>query len=260
MKQSGLDVDEFVKSYRRPRPRLTTAQRSNPARCAVEVNGRRCPSKSATRNLCETHYRQWNKRSRRSPRVTLEEWMATGEATIPDEPLPDCIVPACRRESMTSATKVCRLHWARYMRGGRGEPIEIWARQQLPHIGVHQFMLLNLPERLRWEVLYAVQQRAGRGGRIDPENTKAVIRIMEAHPQSGHDEQGRSRSNRSTATTPLSAYTSISSHVHCETHTTPRLDVPRRTRSSGISTTSASNPNQMVNDPARADESVSTSG
>ena len=67
LKQSGLDVDEFVKSYRRPRPRLTTAQRSNPARCAVEVNGRRCPSKSATRNLCETHYRQWNKRSRRSP-------------------------------------------------------------------------------------------------------------------------------------------------------------------------------------------------
>ena len=45
--------------------------------------------------------------------------MASGEATIPDEPLPDCIVPACRRESMTSATKVCRLHWARYMRGRR---------------------------------------------------------------------------------------------------------------------------------------------
>ena len=93
------------------------------------------------------------------------------------------------------ATKVCRLHWARYMRGG-GEPIEVWARQQLPHIGIHQFMLLNLPERLRWEVLYAVQQRAGRGGRIDPENTKAVVRIMEAS-KSGHDEQGRSRSNRS---------------------------------------------------------------
>jgi len=43
-------------------------------------------------------------------------------------------------------------------------------------------MLLNLPERLRWEVLYAVQQRASRGCRIDPENTKAVIRIMEANP------------------------------------------------------------------------------
>ena len=78
---------------------------------------------SAIRGLCETHYRQWNKRSRRSPKVTLEEWMASGEATIPDEPLPDCIVPACCRESMTSATKVCRLHWARYMRGGRAEPI-----------------------------------------------------------------------------------------------------------------------------------------
>ena len=182
LKQSGLDVDEFVKSYRRPRPRLTTAQRSNPARCAVEVNGCRCPSTGAVRGLCETHYRQWNKRTRRSPKISFEEWMATGEATIPDEPLPDCIVPACRRESMTSATKVCRLHWARYMRGGRAEPVPIWARRQLPHIGRHQFILLNLPERLRWEVLYAVQQRAGRGGRVDAGNTKAVVRIMEAHP------------------------------------------------------------------------------
>ena len=137
-------IQEFVKSYSRPTQRLTTAQRSNPARCAVEVNGRRCPSKSATRNLCETHYRQWNKRSRRSPRVTLAEWMASGEVIIPDEPLPDCIVPACRRESMTSTTKVCRLDWNRYMRGRCDEPIEVWARQQLPHIGVHEFMLLNL--------------------------------------------------------------------------------------------------------------------
>ena len=123
--------------------------------------------------------------------------MASGEATIPDEPLPACIVPACRRESMTTTTKVCRLHLARYTRCSGGEPIDIWARQQLPHIGVHQFMLLNLPERLRWEVLYAVQQRAARGGRIDPENTKAVIRIMEASSQFGHDEQGRGGSNRS---------------------------------------------------------------
>src|ERR1700752_296798 len=28
LKQSGLGVDEFVKAYSRPRPRLTTAQRS----------------------------------------------------------------------------------------------------------------------------------------------------------------------------------------------------------------------------------------
>jgi integrase len=182
LKQSGLDVDEFVKSYRRPRPRLTTAQRSNPARCAVEVNGCRCPSTGAVRGLCETHYRQWNKRTRRSPKISLEEWMDRGEVTIPDEPLPDCIVPACCRESMTSGTIVCRLHWARYMRGGRAEPVQIWARRQLPHIGRHQFILLNLPERLRWEVLYAVQQRAGRGGRVDAGNTKAVVRIMEAHP------------------------------------------------------------------------------
>jgi integrase len=179
-KKSGLDVDEFVESYRRPRPRRRTAQLASPVRCAVEVNGRHCPSEGAIRNVCETHYRQWNKRSRRGPRITLEEWMVSGEVTIPDTPLPDCIVPACRRESMSSSTKVCRLHWIRYKSGDQSHHVDVWARQQLPHIGVHQFMLLNLPERLRWEVLYAVQQRAARGGRIDPENTKAVIRIMEA--------------------------------------------------------------------------------
>jgi integrase len=181
LKQSGLSVDEFLKSYRRTAPRLTTAQRSNPDRCVVEVKGRRCPSKGAIRNICEAHYRQWNKRSRRRPMLTLDEWMTTGEVTIPDQPFPDCIVPACGRESMNCTTKLCRLHWARFTRDRPLEPIEVWARQQLPPIGVHQFMLLNLPERLRWEVLYAVQQRAARGGRIDPENTKAVIQIMKSN-------------------------------------------------------------------------------
>src|SRR3954453_6442165 len=71
-KQSGLDVDDFVKSYRRPRPRLTTAQRSNPTRCTVEVNGCRCPSTGAVRGLCDTHYRHWNKRSRRSPTISFD--------------------------------------------------------------------------------------------------------------------------------------------------------------------------------------------
>ena len=182
LKQSGLSFDEFINNYSRPTPRLTTAQRSSPTRCAVEVNGRRCPSKGAVRGICETHYRHWNKRSRRGPSVTIADWMASGEVTIPDEPLPDCIVPACGRDSMNATTKVCRLHWSRYTRDRSIEAIDEWARQQLPPIGVHQFMLLNLPERLRWEVLYAVQQRAARGGRIDPQNTKAVIRILEANP------------------------------------------------------------------------------
>lgn len=181
-KQSNLGVDEFLKTYRRPTPRLTTAQRSSPVRCVVEVSGRRCPSKGAIRNICEAHYRQWNKRCRRRPLITFEQWMTSGELTIPEEPLADCSVAACGRESMNATTKVCRLHWSRYKRDLRLEPIDEWVRQQLPHIGVHQFMLLNLPERLRWEVLYAVQQRAARGGRIDPQNTKAVIRIMEANP------------------------------------------------------------------------------
>ncbi|TDK88348.1 site-specific integrase [Mycobacterium paragordonae] len=108
--------------------------------------------------------------------------MASGAVRVPDEPLPDCRVPACRRESMNRGTNICRLHWARFRRDCPGEPIEAWARRQLPHIGVHQFMLLNLPDQLRWEVLYAVQQRSARGGRIDPERTKAVIRIMESNP------------------------------------------------------------------------------
>jgi hypothetical protein len=182
LKQSNLDIDEFLNTYRRPSPRLTTAQRSDPIHCVIEVNGHRCPSRGAIRNICEAHYHQWNKRSRRSPAITCHEWMMSGEVTIPDKPLPDCIVPACGRESMTATTKVCRLHWSRHARDHRREPIDEWARRQLPHIGVHQFMLLNLPERLRWEILYAVQQRAARGGRIDPENTKTAIRVMETSP------------------------------------------------------------------------------
>src|SRR5271166_3789147 len=180
-KQSGFGFEEFVERYLRPKPRATVAQRSEPPRCAVQVEMRRCPSKSANGALCESHYRQWRKRRSRNPGLSFEDWLASGAVAIPANPLPDCIVPACRRESMTSSMEVCRLHRVRYLRSDRDEPMQVWARHQLPHIGVHQFMLLNLPERLRWEVLYAVQQRSARGGRIDPENTKAVIRIMEAN-------------------------------------------------------------------------------
>ena len=182
LKRSGLEFDEFVERHRRAKPRATAAHRSEPPRCAVQVAGRRCPSKSANGALCESHYRRWRKRKTRDSRLSFEDWLASGAVVIPAEPFPDCIVPACRRESMTSSMKVCRLHRVRYLRSDRDEPMEVWARHQLPHIGVHQFMLLNLPERLRWEVLYAAQQRAARGGRIDPENTKAVIQIMEANP------------------------------------------------------------------------------
>lgn len=182
-KQSNLDLEEFIRAHRRPNPRRTAAQSSEPPRCAVGApNGLRCPSKSATRDLCETHYRQWNIYRRRHQDITLEEWTASGQVAIPDAALPDCLVPACNRESMTPATKICRLHNDRYARGRFTQPIDVWAVNQLPHIGAHQFILLQLPERLRWEVLYAIQQRDRRGGRIDPESIKAAIRIMEASP------------------------------------------------------------------------------
>ena len=184
--------------------------------------------------------------------------MASGDVTIPDEPVPYCIVPACRRESMTSATTVCRVHLARYMRGRRDKPIEAWARQQLPHIGVHQFMLLNLPHRLRWEVLYAVQQRSGRGGRIDPENTKAVIQIMETNPSLA--TMSKVDVNRIAQR----HNTTVGVHLHQFARALRNAYDASLGRSAKDAIVwdldeSALNPSQVVSDPARADVSVWTS-
>ena len=42
--------------------------------------------------------------------------------------------------------------------------------------------LIHLDEPLRWEALYALQQRDARGGRIDPVSTRTALRIMAKYP------------------------------------------------------------------------------
>jgi integrase len=46
----------------------------------------------------------------------------------------------------------------------------------------HQITLIHLDEPLRWEAIYALQQRDARGGRIDPVSTRTALRIMAKYP------------------------------------------------------------------------------
>ena len=58
------------------------------------------------------------------------------------------------------------MHSLRYSRERDHRPISEWIKTQPPHIADQQFLLIHVDEVLRWEVLYAVQRRDARGGRI----------------------------------------------------------------------------------------------
>ncbi|MFF1946375.1 tyrosine-type recombinase/integrase [Rhodococcus qingshengii] len=71
------------------------------------------------------------------------------------------------------------MHSLRYTRQGDDRPISEWIKTQPPHIADHQFSLIHVDEVLRWEVLYAVQRRDARGGRIEPHAIRTALVSMQ---------------------------------------------------------------------------------
>jgi hypothetical protein len=76
---------------------------------------------------------------------------------------PECRVAGCDRESVT-CRGLCRFHGQRLQRQHKvsslsEDELAAWVASERPLLGAHQFSLAGLPELLRTELVYALQQR-----------------------------------------------------------------------------------------------------
>lgn len=175
---SGLTLEAFSATYVPPARKHRSGER-RPGTCLVCRDGVRCARMPLAKGLCEDHQVRWHvyKRSRRSP--SLRRWATT--VAMPQEALPECLVVGCELES-SCTTGICTLHRNRYRSSGSRASIKQWARTQTPHLAANMFSLVPLADQMRWELLYALQQRDARNGRIDPNAMRTVITTLGQTP------------------------------------------------------------------------------
>jgi len=72
-----------------------------------------------------------------------------------------------------------------------GDELAAWVASEQPRLGVHQFSLAGLPELLRAELLYALQQRDQAPPPLDPTEVRILFaRLGRAASLSGVDVHG----------------------------------------------------------------------
>jgi integrase len=156
---AGLSWAEFDAA---PPPRATRPLQ--PGRCSVPG----CEGDLHCAGLCFRHERAWGK-DRSEP---VETFIARAR---PLARAADCRVAGCGRESVVRRG-LCRFHDQRLHRRGllTGDELAAWVASEQPRLGVHQFSLAGLPELLRTELLYTLQQRDQSPPPLDP----AQVRIL----------------------------------------------------------------------------------
>jgi hypothetical protein len=180
-RKSGQPFGEFIVSHTPTRQKRHPAEFGKRPQCLAERQTR-CPRTDHYSGLCVYHYYRWRRTLRGDSRMSLENWLARGDIVIPSAMHPECRVPVCDREAAGAKMKLCAYHLHQWRRTGAGKAVHEWAQAQIPYVSDHQFTLIHLDVPLRWEALYALQQRDARGGRIDPVSTRAALRIMAQYP------------------------------------------------------------------------------
>jgi integrase len=172
---STLDVQAFAATY------IPTRQATFPGvaagRCIVGDDHEPCEFAALSQGLCESHYGLWIRYQRLHPGapVGLQEWAAT-IARPRSAPVEGCVVGRCG-EALQNGRGLCCYHYRRWKQDPDAEADPaLWARRQSPFLRANQFSLLRLHPMLRWEFLYALQQRDVHGGKIDPPSVRATIR------------------------------------------------------------------------------------
>ncbi|QHC23226.1 hypothetical protein [Streptomyces sp. GS7] len=95
--------------------------------------------------------------------------------------LPTCAIARCEQERSGLKT-LCSYHVAKHRRDAPNEPVEEWAPRQTPFLRAHQFSLIPFQPVMRWEMLYALQQRDARGGKIDPTLVRMLAGLLGDRP------------------------------------------------------------------------------
>lgn len=172
---SGLGKEEFGTTYQ---PALAH-QRLAGAACVVARDGAGCQRRrrSNQTGLCQAHGNMWN-RSRPRAGLTLEQWCAQAARPLPARP--GCAVAGCARDAKADGG-LCGGHEGAWRAGqaqlppGLGEDAQRWAARQPGPLRGHQFSLAVAGPTVRWELLYALQQRDIQGQRLDPAAVRALV-------------------------------------------------------------------------------------
>ncbi|MDQ0935072.1 tyrosine-type recombinase/integrase [Streptomyces turgidiscabies] len=151
-KRSPLPDAEFARAFVPVRNRVAFGGVPQP--CSFTKDGQRCVRPRHCKELCATHYTQWKTHTTRKAAGRWED------TAVPYADTPACPAPACPLPGLYGRG-LCRHHAQRFREHRRTHPdadVASWAVQQPPYLAPHQFSLLPLPEPLRWEVLYGLQQ------------------------------------------------------------------------------------------------------
>lgn len=181
---SEMSGEEFNRTYVPIRVRqITPAYNRGGRDCAVVGAKGSCPRNAISIGLCTYHYHGWRKAVNADPGLQFDVWTTSGQVKIPRlGRLPACQVPGCDRDARTRKKMLCETHLRWHRNDNYPEPVDEWAKVQTPTVVDHQFSLIGLDERLRWEILYAVQQRDARGGRVEPHAMRSVIQAVRDLP------------------------------------------------------------------------------
>lgn len=172
------DKDEFAATHIPNRGKASPGRFQQ--RCAVERDGVRCADPKYCQQLCQSHYIAWRNDLARNRDLDIDEWMATVPSPRPGG-TPTCVVIRCEQEQFRGR-RLCTYHHAKHGREAPGEPIDRWAATQTPYLYAHQFSLIPFSPVLRWEMLYFLQQRDIRGGKIDPTIMRMLARALHGAP------------------------------------------------------------------------------
>lgn len=131
-----------------------------------------CEGDLHSRGLCFRHERRWNNH-RAEP---LDVFIARSH---PLRRAVHCRVAGCERESI-GTRQLCWFHDNRLGRHHSpaalsSKQLAAWVAGQQPRLGVHQFSLAGLPERLRIELLYGLQQRDQAPPPLDPTEIRILL-------------------------------------------------------------------------------------
>jgi integrase len=172
---AGLSWAEFDAA---PPPRATRPLQ----RGSCSVPG--CEGDLHCAGLCFRHERAWGKNRTEPVAAFIARACPLARAA-------ECRVAGCDRESI-ARRGLCHFHNQRLHRRGllTGDELAAWIASERPRLGLHQFSLAGLPEPLRAELLYALQQRDQAPPPLDPTEVRILLArlagaasLREADPQ-----------------------------------------------------------------------------
>lgn len=139
--------------------------------------------------LCVAHGSQWRRFKKLGGDASAADWVASGlPIAVPH--VAQCMVPACSKDRLRK-TDVCSSHWKYYRQLQHRRPSitladyiashepEVVGRPGMKYSSLSGIPFSSLPVPLRWEFIYAIQQRDKEGrARFQPVDTRSQYKLL----------------------------------------------------------------------------------